>query len=738
MGISDRIEGSVEKWRKKWGGALGNFLGGVINKGGQLFLLGMEPGVQDMMRATLIRVRNNPQAPKELRDAIDGALGKADVWRSISGWLWYIVGWIPAMLSSGASQARMIEYDIELLNQTFRLDPASVVTAWRRDPAKYEKYFQDLRELGWSEDRLEVLKFITLYLPDASVLVNWSAKEVFEPEMITKYGLDDEFEGLDLSLFAKAGVSVEQAKNFWRAHWEHPELRTIVEMLRRTDFSEDDMKEWFRLVEIPPFWRDKLIEISYEVPTRVDVRRWWDMRTISEERLREIYIHQGYHGENLEDYIRWTKVYTDFPVMMARFRNGWITEQDIRDWLAGLGIPSERIEEFIQEKTKPEKTERVIKERDLTKTDIIKGVKAETITRSQATELLTDLGYDEDEAAIILETNIPLDEVETVARDRELTKGDIKAAVKAELMTEEEAISRLQELRYSLADARILATIYISLIPIEKVEKQRELAKGDITKALRQGIIGPPEALVLLTGLRYSAEDADFIIQANLPAPAMVEEEKVRQLQKSDIRSALKTGKITRDQAEARLEDIDYFPEDAAFLVDIYQRLTELAKVTKPREASKADIVLGVKNGIITPEDGFVMLQEVGFTDEASEFILEVRIERSPFSPINFEEFKDRSIMFTKATGKAPREGTEELRAAAAEVVRLTKDVEALRASVKDEERKLSKEAADAGLAPPKLKKLRVTLHRAEATLQLAKDNYDKARAAWRHASAET
>jgi len=153
------------------------------------------------------------------------------------------------------------------------------------------------------------------------------------------------------------------------------------------------MFDWYRLVEIPPFWRDRLTEMAFEVPTRVDVRRFWDMRTIDEERLRSIYHAQGYHGKDLDDYVLWTKVYTAFPDLLARFKNGWITEADVRSELTSLGMPAERVEEMIQTKVKPEQPAQVEEERKATATEIMKAVKKEHIDWGTGVSMLGELGY---------------------------------------------------------------------------------------------------------------------------------------------------------------------------------------------------------------------------------------------------------------------------------------------------------------------------------------------------------
>lgn len=347
------------------------------------------------------------------------------------------------------------------------------------------------------------------------------------------------------------------------------------------------------------------------------------MRTIDEARLREIYAHQGYHGKDLDDYVLWTKVYVAFPDLIARWKNGWISIDEVRAELIGYGMPAQRVEELLETKFKSTEGDRVTGERDVTKTDIIKGVKKAVITRGEGLELLMDLGYDEDEADYILTINIPVDEEDVVVNQRDLTKTDILKGLKADLITEEEALERLKEIRYSQLDAEFLLNIYLALVT-------------------------PP---------------------------------------------------------------------------------TE----PRSREASKADIVLAVKKGLITPEDGYLMLQDIGFTPEAAQFILTVRAEVSPFSPMSYQEFKDTTGKWRKAAGMTSEAITEQIRKAAGEVVKWTKDLESLQKLVHDEEAKLVKEMVLPAEATARRDELRVALHRAESTLAAAQAHYDALVAEWRH-----
>jgi len=518
---------------------------------------------------------------------------------------------------------KLLEYKGLGLAKPYRLDPLAVITAWRRDKPAYEKLFDDLRDQGWNDERIEALKYLTLFYPAPADLIHWQAREVFEPEMIARYGLDDEFGAIEKEPFYKAGMTDEQILNYWRAHWEHASWQQVVEMLHRGQLTEEEVWDWFRVVEIPPFWRDKLIAISWNVPTRVDVRRFWDMRTITEERLREVYAAQGYHGKDLDDYVLWTKVYVAYPDLLARWSKGWITMDDVRSELVGLGMPAARVEEMIQTKIKPAESERVSSERDLTKTDIYKGVKQGVLARGEGIELLMDLGFDEDEADYLLAINIPTDETAAVVSERQLSKTDILNGLKTEVITRTEALDKL-------------------------------------------------------LGLRYSATDAEFLLK-------------------------------------------------------IYDAQVKPPTEAREREASKADIVLGVKKGLITQEEAYGMLLDLGFTAEAAQFILMVKTEESPFSPIDYAEFKDLTRKYRVAAGREAKPMSKEIIAAGAEVVKLTSDVKALQTTLKAEERKLIAQEVLPEAATAKRDELRVMLHRAESELRAAQVNYDSLVAQWRH-----
>uniref|UniRef100_A0A6M3M5D7 Uncharacterized protein n=1 Tax=viral metagenome TaxID=1070528 RepID=A0A6M3M5D7_9ZZZZ len=406
MKISEHIENTIERWRIKWGETLGNFLGTVISAGSLKLLEALEKEGKPYAQDFVSRFPIPPQVKGELEDFLTqrspihlAAIAPMAIGIVIGSLLGTFMGWALPI-------SNWTRYVGDKLLRTFRLDPLSVITAWRRDPAKYEKLFEDLRDQGWDDDRIEALKFVTLFYPAPADLIRWQAKEVFEPEMISRYGLDDEFGAIEKEPFYKAGMTDEQILNYWRAHWEHASWMQVVEMLHRGLLTEEEVWDWFRVVEIPPFWRDKLIKSAYNVPTRVDVRRFYDLKTIDEARLREIYAAQGYHGKDLDDYVLWTKIYVDLPDLLARWKNGWITLDDVRTGLISAGMKPEAADELIQTKVKSVEPASTAEGKELTKSEIYKGVKQGVISYNEGLDLVMDLDYTKDQADYLLITNV--------------------------------------------------------------------------------------------------------------------------------------------------------------------------------------------------------------------------------------------------------------------------------------------------------------------------------------------
>lgn len=622
---ADRLKLWVESVSDSWKDRLRGWLLRAVGEGIESFTTHLEPAVRDAMRSEIQKLLADPNVPQATKNILNQALRPGNILTTIFAEILMLLQAIPVILGGSAPLSREVEYLQDRLKKTFRFDPNVTTQLWLRDKTKYSWTMEDLKDLGLADEQIEAVQTLAFAIPGVADIIRFAVREVYSPEIAKLFGQYEDFPEAGMADAEKAGLSRDLFTKQWAAHWLLPGSEQGFEMLHRNILKEDELKALLKALDIMPFWRDKLIQLSWNIPTRVDVRRFWEMRTINEPRLRELYTAMGYHGRDLDDYVLWTKIYTAFPDLLARYKNGWITLEDVKREVIGMGMSPERAETMIQEKIKKASPERVAKERDLTKADIIAGVKKGVITRVQGAELLTDIGYSDDEAVYLLDVNVPADEETNVKTKRELTKNDILNGLKTGVITETDALNKLLELRYTLVDAQFILKLY-------------------------RASVAPP--------------------------------------------------------AEPKL-----------------------------KEASKADIVTGVKKGLITQEAGYLMLLDIGFAPDAALFILSVATEESPFSPISYNEFKELTTKYRQATGREPIPMSEELKRVAAELVQKQKEVDALRAAVAAEQKTLIESPALPDEVVARRKELEVLLHRAESTLAEVQSRYSSLVAEWKQKS---
>lgn len=504
----------------------------------------------------------HPDLPKNILDVVDLPYPLLGTLLKVGG------GMLGGMVLSSLIQPMLTptSYAANRAMSPYRLPPEVVFRlAWKLYKGEdiSEELLNNLRDQGWSKEKIDEGLEASKVMPTPSDVVAFLAHEVFEPDMVEKYKLMSEWDGIDKEFAKKIGIDEETLAMYWKNHWVHPSPGSVYSMLHRDLIDNKDVDEYYRLVETPEYWRPKLTELSWDMPNRIEIRMMARYLNLDKDFVKDMLKKAGLH----EDY---RDASADFMLVMGlqgywstMYRNGWLTKEGLLAEIEAKELDpviAKRVYKYI---VKYEKPERTLKERDLTKTDIYKGVKKEVITRDMGASLLQDLGYDKLEADFLLTINVPVEETTTEVKRRELTKADILKGLKTKVITESEALDSLIKLRY--------------------------------------------------------------------------------------------------------------IPDDARFLLAIFKAAVSPPKVAKEREASKADVLQGVKKGLITPKEGYLMLQDIGYSPEASHFILQVRAEESPFSPTTPLEFRQLVDGYKKALG-------EEVRELPAEVLEAEKLVIALEA----------------------------------------------------------
>ncbi len=157
--------------------------------------------------------------------------------------------------------------------------------------------YERMRELGYTDTRIQEIIQTWTVLPGPQDLFTMVGHEAFEPDQYKALGLDQEFPADQVQWLEAQGISADWAMKYWISHWQQPSLTQGFDMLHRGAITRNELEMLFKVQEIPNFWREKLLKITYDPYTRVDIRRMHELGVLNAEDIVHAYQDIGYDAE---------------------------------------------------------------------------------------------------------------------------------------------------------------------------------------------------------------------------------------------------------------------------------------------------------------------------------------------------------------------------------------------------------------------------------------------------------
>lgn len=375
---------------------------------------------------------------------------------------------------------------------------------------------QGVLELGFDEPTSRLITELRHVVPGPQDVVRFAVRDVYRPEAVSRGGLLQDLPAAGLEDAERAGLTGDDFRKFWAAHWVLPSLTNAFEMFHRGVITEGELRGLLRTQDIAPGWRDELISIAFNVITRVDIRRMYREGIADERKVLETYLAQGYTREDAE-------ALTEFAIADA-----------------------------------------TTDARELTKTEVVQLYEAGAVQRGEAEGMLRDLGFQAAETEWLL----VLAEFRRFRRFRELAVSRVRSRYSGRRITESEASTALDRLGVAPGERDALIDIWDA----ERDAERPILTSAMIGRLFRDGIIAEDEARVRWGRLGYRSDDIDLLVLNYEAEPEEPEEggAKRRQLTKSDIGRALREGTIPVEEAIRQWMELGYSEADAAILASNY------------------------------------------------------------------------------------------------------------------------------------------------------------------------
>lgn len=254
---------------------------------------------------------------------------------------WAIAGYCPEALINykEAARAKPVPLQLAFLRRRKLISEAA-----------YEK---GMRRLGYLDSTdISNLFSLTEQVPTQSDLIRMMVRDTDNESVVSRFDLDSGFEnvfGGQLKEWAEfQGVSEKSMRYNWRAHWSIPSPTQLANMLHRLPviggFGDrqkvlEDVEAALIQQDILPFWIPRLLAISYNPLTRIDVRRAFNIGAIGEDAVYNSYLELGYADAS-------AKALTEFSV---RLRNeAAVSHKAIKLWLKFAITGSECKQRMIQ------------------------------------------------------------------------------------------------------------------------------------------------------------------------------------------------------------------------------------------------------------------------------------------------------------------------------------------------------------------------------------------------------
>lgn len=344
-----------------------------------------------------------------------------------------------------------------------------------------KQYQKHMFKQGYGAEEAETIFNALRPVPTFSILLEWLAKECFEPEIIKKFKLDADYPVIWKELMAALKVPANEAKNYWIAHWVHPAPGQMAEMFhrldaRRTDYSTSDLAdvgvswesvkmdksdfiEGLKLQEIAPYWHDKLLATSYQPLTLTALQQGYVFGLKTDDwfvgRLRDYGLSEDNAKFTMNVWRRKFPYGSKSPKSenaILLYQRGEIESDAAIAMLVANKVPADAASFVVGVVTDKRNFEVEAKEI----TGIAKKYRKQAMSRQELIALATSAGVDPSRVDRVAD----IVEAEKEGLLTRLKIRDVKAGVKNKNLTIAEAKEILQSIRIDDSDIAWLIQIY--------------------------------------------------------------------------------------------------------------------------------------------------------------------------------------------------------------------------------------------------------------------------------------
>lgn len=222
---------------------------------------------------------------------------------------------------------------------------------------------------------------------------------------------------------------------------------------------------------------------------------------VTEEQVRQAFRESDLKDKYIDPAIALARRLIPERTIVSMLDHGVGTHQDAIDRLKAQGFNEADAEALVQLGA----AQRTTTHRTLSRTDLVAMFEDSLLTKAQAIQHLTALGYSDSDANAML----ALADIKSHAASLRAIQRGIEAQLKAHHLTEQEAQTQLEAAGMEPRQAKGLIDQWV----IARLQPTRGLSEAQILKAGEDGILGVPEIRDRLLALGLVTGDIDILLK---------------------------------------------------------------------------------------------------------------------------------------------------------------------------------------------------------------------------------
>ena len=577
-------------------------------------------------------------------------------------------------------------------------------------------------------------------IPPAQDIITMVVREAFQADNVVV--APSEF----AKWMATKGFSQDWSDRYWTAHFTPIALNQAYDNLRRGYWDEAKFKSVLTIADIHPRWHDDIIKVAWQPPAIRELGYGYDVGVYSRE---DIIKYRRWGGLSIEDATKAADSLIDYRLDAERascrraylkdFVDGARTEEEFRGKLtllktnqltSDLWVEQGRIlkaqNQREQEKVKPKKlteadieytyvhelkqaiwygdelkklgyddtsiarlieiaNDKIAKlhsqssiEKELSLTYTHDCYIAGLIDRGLLDVRLTQMGYDNTDRNLMME----LWDLEknTVKASKQLTLSQIADLYNIGTITREKFKERIIALGYKAEDADLIISLADYVKPT--VQKQAKLTESELEQLFLYGYydINGLKAEYVKRG--FSEQEAmlkTYISKIGIELPIIKAQYKNAWINENELATAIRT----MIEPFNTLGNIDTIIN--AIMMAIVKN-TQGERTEKERDLTKAEILKGAKNSVLTPAEAEELLVSMGYSQSEAQYLLVLNGIIAINDPRGYWDMKQAVELRRKALGQTYIDVPDQL-------IKLEADYKSARVTVNELKGKSGKEA---------------------------------------------